>query len=306
MNKENLAKFISLIDKKTEKFQMKNYSFEITNSNLFIYLASSCNNNCIFCPQKRYLDRSYLQEIKDMQIDYSIITDIHIAWEETFNISDIEWIIDFLWGMGKGIHIMSSLNGVDMKVLERVLIKGFIVSFTTSLHGLEKEHDYVTGNIGNFQSLIDRLEIIKWYGVEIFTMGLLLNQNISKLSNFIEYLKELNVIHIFLYPRLKSIYFTTWYMPSFADVKKFLYKKEINILWLPLCVSEKLWVWSWSHDLPELIKNHKVSFLIEKYFSIYETSYVPICIGCSKKEKCPWIPIFTNILSTNTNEITPL
>ncbi len=305
MDNERFLKIHSIVDSMTEKLSLGDFIYQIIDTNLFIFMETSCNNNCIFCPKKKFTDKNYLEQITQFSISYEKITDVHLAAEESFNVVDILDIILFFGKKWLKIHIMSSLNGISIDLLKNVINTGYIESVTTSIHWYGPIHDLVTGKIGNFNELFINITLLQVAKISVYSMWLILDQNIEYLSTLSAWLLKNNINHIYMYPRLKSIYFSTKYIAAFSKVKAYLKNCSFPVFWLPLCILDSINRSESYFDISNLRETKKISFLVDRYLSLYVFRYSPNCTSCIKRHECTGIPIFISNILNNSQEIKP-
>ena len=168
----------------------------MSNRILDLKLTYRCNNNCIYCCQKRNLrhvgsDMEYNRIRKIIDSEYSINKVVLTGGEPTLSTELIN-IVKYI----KKKNICEIQLQTNARVLANInylkeIIDAGVNSFGISLHGEKADiHELFTGTKGSFDDVIKALYNIKKYDLPVALNCVITKHNINHLSEIVEFVSE--------------------------------------------------------------------------------------------------------------------
>lgn len=267
-----------------------------TNDIFVVAVGSGCNNNCLFCLEKRvWASKEYVQsDFVDASKKYNGVQ--FSAGEPTVNPKLIQYVKMAKLAGFEGIELET--NGRMLSVFEyaQKLADAGVKQFRLSIHGSRPEvHDALTRTPGSFEQSLKGLKNLSKLnaGIRVTVVMTVLKQNYKNLPEAVELFLENGADHITLNvfnavgaakPMARALF------PKYASVEKIFASiiekspNKINVdISLPVCVMRKKLRWYCSRYDNYFVKDGKKF----EGIPVWEGRiFIPKCKDCAARGVC--------------------
>lgn len=162
-------------------------------------ITQMCNLRCKHCyatAGKRSEKEFSIDKVKQIidELDSLGTVLIALAGGEPLVRRDIFEIVSYI--KSKGMEVFINTNGIliDEDKIKKLKNAG-LNSIEISIDGLEEDHDFIRGE-GSFQKALKSIELCQKNGITVGIMSTLFKHNYNKISEFIDFFHNKNVIGI--------------------------------------------------------------------------------------------------------------
>ncbi|UCG95717.1 MAG: radical SAM protein [archaeon] len=264
-----------------ENFKKKN---NIKLDSLYLFINTSCENNCIFCKNKKCEDSDIKEIERKLRMNRKLKkSKISLIGNDVLLHEKIIEIVELCNKYGfKKIEIMTSGNRLfDRRLVGDLAATGADITFSLPIFGKDSSvHDIITQNPGSFEKVIQGLKNIKNYkNLNAIIHTNILKQNMGSMEELESFVKnDLDQAFTILPVRPKdSIVPYSKLMPRYDEMISSL--KVSSLMGFPLCVTGKI---------QEKLMPHydDISDAMKLYFFDQKFIKLKCCSSCKLYKSC--------------------
>lgn len=251
---------------------------------VYLYLESSCLNDCVFC-MKKTVDRvpDFYKIKRKLERNTSLKIDkLCIIGNEPLSYPEVCEVVYCAKKSGfNQVEIMTSGELLENKSFAKELVKNGMTSVSLPLFSFKAiEHDCIVGRKGSFVQIQKAIDNLVSLGVGVFIHSNLMRQNLNsliELEKYVVHQLKLPFVILPLRPKSSNLPFSEL-MPSYSQIKSEL--KGINsLMGFPLCVVRRI--------QKDLLKSADfLSDAMKLYMLDQKFSKLAVCRKCRYNRKC--------------------